>query len=318
MTGAVNGRRRFLFLNPLFHKKGEIMVTTPPTEKTGSTIRLKNGRVLGYAEYGSPGGKPVLYFPGVPSSRLLHPPEEPARRIGVRIIAVERPGYGLSDNQKGRRLCDWPGDVSEFADGLGIERCPVIGTSGGGPYALACAWQMPDRVTRAAVVSGVGPTDLPGFVEEMPSIRRMGAVIARKAPWLLPLALGLFMNPRHNPEKFFQNMVSGNSEADRRLLNRPEMKAMLIGNYQEATRRSMQGFARDSIILSNPWGFQPEDIRVPVGLWHGEDDANVSISAARYLATAIPGCQAHFVPGEGHWLILEHFQEILEWLMDGS
>jgi pimeloyl-ACP methyl ester carboxylesterase len=282
-----------------------------PSINNEMRVTLKDGRVLGYAEYGELTGKPVLYFSGTPSSRRLHPPIEPTFSLGVRLIVVERPGYGLSDFQKGRRLLDWPEDVSAFADALGLDRFPVVGVSGGGPYAAACACKIPERVTRAAIVSGVGPTDLPGSIEEMPRIRQIGASIARRAPWLLSSVLWLVANPQRNPERFFQRMVSGNSPVDREIISQPEIKAMLMENYREATRHGVQGFAQDSIILSNPWGFQLEDISIPVDLWHGEEDANVSISAARYMAHTIPNCRATFIPGKGHWLFYECWGDIL-------
>ncbi len=278
-------------------------------------VKLKDGRFLGYAEYGDGTGRPVLYFPGTPSSRLLHPPEGPTASLGARLIVVERPGFGHSDFQKGRQLLDWPKDVSEFADVLGIDRFPVVGISAGGPYAAACAYKIPERVTKAAIVSGVGPTDVAASMHEMPRIRRAGASVARNAPWLLRAILWLVANPNRNPEQFFRIMASGNSPVDQEILSRPDIKMMLMDNYREATRAGMRGFARDAIILSNPWGFRFEEISIPVYLWHGEEDANVSISAARYAAHKIPDCRATFLPGKGHWLHREHWEQILRLIL---
>ena len=279
------------------------------------TIALIEGRRLGYAEYGDPQGTPVLYFPGTPSSRLMHPPIEPTIALGVRLFVLERPGYGLSDFQEQRKLLDWPNDVTAFADTLGFDRFPVVGVSGGGPYAAACAFKLPGRVTRAAIIGGVGPSDLPGAIDELPRPRRWGARLARQAPWLLKTVLWLTANPQRDPQRFFERMVSGNSTVDQGIICRPEVKAMLLENYREATRNGLRGFAHDSIILSNPWGFRPQEISTPVLLWHGEEDANVSISAARYLAHSIPNCQARFLPGKGHWLFYECWAEILKQLL---
>ena len=278
-------------------------------------IRLKDGRFIGYADYGDPGGKPVFYFPGTPSSRLVHPPEAPTKALRVRLIVLERPGYGLSDFQKDRSLLDWPIDVLECAESLGIEQFPVAGGSGGGPYAAACAFCLPERVTRAAIIGGVGPTDLPGALHEMPRIRRMGAAVARKTPGLLAALLWLVANPVRDPESFFRRMRSGSSPVDRAAVERPEIKAMLFAGWQEAARGGLRGFAQDSIVLSNPWGFRLEDIQVPVDLWHGEQDRSVSLSAAKWMAGAIPSCTAHFLPGLGHWLALECWEEILRALL---
>jgi pimeloyl-ACP methyl ester carboxylesterase len=288
------------------------MSGTPAKE---GAIKLKDGRLLGYAEYGDVAGRPVLYFPGAPSSRLFHPPDEATTSLGVHLIVMERPGYGLSDFQRGRSLVDWPLDVTAFADVLGLDRFPVVGVSAGGPYAAACAARIPERVTRAAILGGVGPADVPGALQDLPRIRRAGAAIARNAPWLLPAILWLVANPNRGPENFFRKMISGNSPVDREVLSRPEMKAALTENFREAMRQGVRGFAQDAVILSRPWGFRLEDISIPVHLWHGEEDANVSLSAARAVARAIPNCRATFLPGEGHWLFLEHWKEILERLL---
>ena len=286
------------------------MVSNSHTVTNDKRVRLPDGRALGYAEYGDPAGRPVLFFPGAPSSRLLHPPEPPTQASGIRLIAVERPGFGLSDFQPGRTLLDWPDDVVAFADELGLDRFPVVGISAGGPYAAACAYKIPQRVTAAAIISAVGPLD-PSAIQEMPRVRQLGAQMARNAPWLLGPLLWLVSNPHRNPEKFFERMVSGNSEDDRAVLVQPEMKSMLMRNYLEATRAGMRGFARESIIVSNDWGFSPEHITIPVCLWHGDEDHNVSLSAIRRLVKAIPRCSATFVPGEGHWLILKYWDRIL-------
>ena len=274
-------------------------------------VRLGDGRALGYAEYGDRAGTPVLLFPGTPSSRLIHPPEGPTRAMGARLIVVERPGFGRSDFLPRRTLLDWPDDAAAFADALGIERFAVVGISGGGPYVAACAFKIPHRLTQAAIVSGVGPTDLPGSLQEMPRIRHASAMVARHAPWLLRPLLWLLGNPHHGPERFFRRMTAQNADVDRSIAHRPEVKAMLMQSYLEATRAGVRGFATEAVIMSNPWGFRLEDISMPVRLWHGEADANVSLSAARHMADTIPNCRATFLPGEGHWLFLEHWEEIL-------
>ena len=278
-------------------------------------IRLPDGRALGYAEYGNPQGKPVIFFAGAPSSRFLHPPTEPTEVLGARLVMLERPGFGLSDFQPRRTLLDWPDDVVAAADALKLGRFAVAGISAGGPYAAACAYKIPQRLTTVAIISGVGPMDTPEAIEEMPRVRQLGTRVARTAPWLLTPILWLVSNPHRDPERFYERMLSGNSDADRTLLSRPEMRALLLRNYLEATRAGMRGFARESIIVSSPWSFSPADITVPVYLWHGEDDANVSLSAARHLAKTIPNCQARFLPGEGHWLILSRWEEILSELL---
>jgi pimeloyl-ACP methyl ester carboxylesterase len=122
-------------------------------------------------------------------------------------------------------------------------------------------------------------------------------------------------NPTRNPELFLRRMLSGISAVDQKILSRPEIRRMLMENYSEAMRAGVRGFAREAVILSNSWGFRLEDISIPVDVWHGEEDANVSLSAARHVANTIPVCHATFLPGKGHWLYLEHWEEILSSLL---
>jgi len=299
------------------------MVTMHTNEASGRAgeypsrqIRLSDGRMLGYAEYGEPDGKPVLLFPGAPSSRLMYTPEEVTRAAGVRVVVAERPGFGLSNWQPRRRLLDWPEDATGLADALGLQRFAVLGVSAGGPYAAACAFALPERVKRTAIVGGVGPVDAPGGTKDMPRMRRLGVAVARHAPWLLRPLLWWTANPQRDPQGCLRRMLAGSSAVDLAILEQPEVKARLLANYLEATRQGVRGFAQDSLILSSPWGFRLAHVRVPVDLWHGEQDHSVSLSAAHYMAEAIPLCHARFLPGEGHWLFLQHWGEILAALVD--
>src|SRR5437867_366139 len=121
-------------------------------------LTLSSARRLGWAEYGARGGRPVLVFHGLPGSRKQrHPDGEISLDLGARMLHLERPGFGISDPAPGRTLAGWARDVSEACDLLGVETMRILGVSGGGPYALACAAALGLRVERIAVVSGVGP-----------------------------------------------------------------------------------------------------------------------------------------------------------------
>jgi len=276
---------------------------------------LRDGRRIGGAEYGAAGGDLVFFFPGTPGSRFRHPPEPPSLQRGARILVLERPGFGLSDYQPRRQLLDWPADVQEIAAQLGLKRFRVVGVSGGGPYALACAYRLGDRLQAAAVVSGVGPTDKPGGLRGMPRVRQLAAWLARHAPGILELLLRRAGNPHRDPEGFYRKMLAGNDPQDQAFLSRPEVKQEMMRNYLEATRQGVQGLAREGVIVSRPWGFRLAGITAPVSLWHGEADRNVSLAAARTMAEAIPGCRAHFLPGQGHMLLWECWDQILAELM---
>lgn len=125
---------------------------------TNLTCRLPDGRTLGYAEFGCPNGRPLMWFHGFPMSRLDGwAADRIARRRGIRVIAPDRPGFGLSTFQPSRRIVDWPADVKALADHIGIKRFAVLGLSGGGPYAVACAYALPKQTMTACGVLIGGP-----------------------------------------------------------------------------------------------------------------------------------------------------------------
>jgi pimeloyl-ACP methyl ester carboxylesterase len=276
------------------------------------TIKLPDGRTLGFAEYGDPSGRPVLFFPGTPSGRLFHHPDESiALSLGARVLTVDRPGYGLSDFQPGRTLLDWPSDVIALADALEIGRFAVAGTSGGAPYVAACALRIPDRLTAAAIVGGLGPIDWPGATEGMPGERRVGVRLGRRVPWLVRPLLWLRLNPHRSPEGFYERIVAQSSQVDRDILARPEIRAMLVANWAEANRSGVRAYAWETVIFSRTWGFRLEDIAMEVQLWHGEEDVSMPVAVGRHVARCIPNCHPTFLPGEGHFLLFDHWEEIL-------
>jgi pimeloyl-ACP methyl ester carboxylesterase len=246
---------------------------------------------------------------------LLHPDEEVTRSLGARLIIVERPGFGLSDFQPGRRLLDWPDDVIELADYLGLNQFAVVGISGGGPYVAACAYKLPTRLTAAAMVGSAGPVDMPGAAAGMPRIRRVGAAIGRRAPGLLRPLMWLLQNPSRDPIRFFERYTSHNLGPDRVLLTQPQFREMLQSSYAEATRQGIRGFAWEVRIVSQPWGFRLEDISMTVDLWHGEQDTSIPTSAAKAMANAFPSCRTHFIEDEGHFLLFNRWREILSALI---
>lgn len=278
------------------------------------TIRLRDGRTLGYAEYGEPRGKPLLVFHGSPGARLqVRAAHRPALARGIRVIAPDRPGLGLSTRSPGRQIADWPGDVRELADALGVGRFPVIGVSGGGPYAAACAWRLPDRVVRAGIVSGVGPPGHgPTLCSGLRSMERALVNLALGTPWLMRAAMAVGAVPcRRWTERIYVRLRKLASPADRAILDRPEVAECLIAAMKEAFRHGGLGPAEELLLLARPWTFRPEEIRVAVRLWHGEADRIVPVEMGRYLASAIPNCQAEFIPGAGHYVVFDRIGTLL-------
>jgi pimeloyl-ACP methyl ester carboxylesterase len=277
-------------------------------------LLLSDGRRLGYAHYGPPGGQPLLYFHGHPGSRLeARFASASAEAAGFRLIALDRPGYGRSDFLPGRAITDWPGDVAPVADQLGIETFSVAGASGGGPYALACAWRLPARVTRAAVISGVGPFQVPGITAGMRWQNRVGFRLGSRWPPLASaIARSMHRGITSNPERTMDALAAAMSPADAEIVRRPDVRALLMADITEAFRQGSQGAAWDIVLLGRPWGFSLHEIQPEVHLWQGEADTLVPPAMGRYLAQQIPHCQARLLPGEGHLLIIEHMPEFAE------
>lgn len=277
-------------------------------------ISLRDGRRLGYAEYGDPEGKPVFFFHGLPGSRRQrHPDDSIATDLGARIIAIDRPGYGLSDFQKGRTLLDWPDDVAQLADSLNIDQFAAMGVSGGGPYLLACAYKMPERITSATVISGMGPIDNPDVVKSMLPSMRLGLGIAPKVPWaFVHLALDpIAKMVSQNPLGAKKLLPSSAPEADKKAFARPDIQEVDRQDLSEAYRNGAQGAFWEVVLLASPWGFRLEDIRKKILLWHGEDDTTVPQQMGRYVAGTLTNCKSTFYPGEGHTLIYNYWREIL-------
>jgi pimeloyl-ACP methyl ester carboxylesterase len=283
------------------------------TSQSDCFILLRDGRKLGYAEYGDPLGEPVFLCHGMPGSRLMqHPDPSIAIENNVRLIVPDRPGMGLSDFKPGRQLLDWPADVEELANHLGITGFVVAGISGGGPYAAACGFVMPDRVGCVGLISSVGLINTPGAMMGMLPSNRMGYSVGRWMPWFLwSMAFSLYYGDfRHHPEKLAK-MQEGEPAADHIIFEKSGVRQVFINNFAEAFRQGTVGLARDGWLLSRPWGFPLQGISVPVYLWQGEADVIVTPAMGKHMASQIPKCSARFYPGEGHLVFITHWQEIL-------
>jgi pimeloyl-ACP methyl ester carboxylesterase len=281
------------------------------TDRTNRQIKLRDGRKLGYAEYGSPDGKPVVYIHGFPSSRLdwtIFDAGKTAEELKALIIAVDRPGMGLSDPKPDREILDWPDDVIELADALHVDHFAILGISGGGPFTAACAFKISKRLSTVAIVCGMGPSEAPGAKEGM-SMFLPGQPSEIRRQVLTDIA--------SDPDQIVLQMQGMAPEPDRLLLDQPELAKAFVDAAREALRSGIEGADRDALLYARPWGFQLKDITTEVHLWHGEQDINVPISVGRYVADSIPICRANFFPDEGHFSIARnHIRDILSVLVN--
>ena len=278
-----------------------------------NVLRLRDNRLLGYAEYGVPSGQPVIFFHGMPGSRLQGAlGHESAIRQNVRLIAPDRPGYGLSDFKPKRRILDWADDVVELADALGIDRFAIGGISGGGPYVAACALRIPHRLIGAAIISGVGPFEAPGATDGMSRQNRALFAMARRVPPLARASLSVMgMIATRWPQRAIEQMKRAMPPPDRAVLEQPGMADRFAEDVAEAFRCGSRGATWEAQLYARPWGFRLEDIAMEVHLWQGGEDVNVAPSMGRYQAQAIPNGKLTFYENEGHLVGITHLDEIL-------
>lgn len=269
---------------------------------------LPDGRRLGYAEQGAPDGTPVLFFHGAPGSSHMHADmNDMAGRRGIRLIAVDRPGYGLSAPQPGRRMLDWPDDVAALTDALGIARFTIIGFSAGSPYALACAYKLPDRVTKVALAGALAPLDFPGVMAGMSPMASGLYALAQANPDELRAT---FAAVAPTPAALLAAMSASAGDWDKQVLQ--DRAAEFEAEYTQTLRGGVEGVASDFVLLSNPWGFPLDEINTEVLLWCGTDDCNTPPAMTNYLASVLSNCHTHMLPGEGHFALYGHWEEILE------
>jgi pimeloyl-ACP methyl ester carboxylesterase len=287
------------------------------TNKTNQTIKLQDGRQLGYARYGAPSGKPVLYFTGGNSSRLEGKWfEETAQQQNIDLIVPDRPGFGLSDFQPGRRFLDWPDDVAQLANALDIDEFAVFGLSGGSPHVAAVCYKLPERVTRAAIVSGVAPPEIPNRFKGMWPPVRMIFFTARYLPTINRMALKGMGNFYADKEQMLKRMKQALPAPDVVLIEaRPEVIDIFSAAAREAHRNGLDGDAWEWRLYVHPWGFDLGDVRTEIGLWYGQYDQNAPVGMGHYLHQRFSNSQLTVVQDGGHFsTINNHIGVIFDFL----
>lgn len=281
------------------------------TSANDKTVRLHDGRQLGYAQYGASDGKVVVYCHGGLSSRLdISWADEICRQCDVRLLAVDRPGMGLSDPKHGRTLLSWADDVGGLVDALGVQRFAALGWSLGGPYALACGFAMPRRVLAVGMVGALLPTTAEciaelGWFEDR--------VLLNLQPHHAPLFAAALNMVRFLPPPvvkwFLLTHVSCASDIDEVRNHSPEYVARL---FREALRQGPSGVLDDYRAVSGDWGFNLQDVAVPVYSWQGVDDNICPLSMAKRYNTHFKSGELIEMPELGHFLLLRKLPEILD------
>ena len=278
------------------------------------SVKLSDGRSLSFARFGDPSGKPVFYFHGFPGSRLEPQSNHDAfLKAGIQLLALDRPGIGHLTRKNKRKLLDWPDDVVEVAKILKLEKFSILGVSGGGPYALACARAIPGYLNKVTVACGLGPIDAPNATSGMMLSNRVLFRYGKFFPPVLHLSTFLMVRQLSSkPAKGLKKFVEGLPEPDRLVLSKTDAQDFVAASAVEGVRQGSGPLLEEIGIYSRSWGFKLEDLNVPVSLFQGEVDIDVPASMARHQASLIPDCEINLYPDDGHFsLLVNHIDEII-------
>jgi pimeloyl-ACP methyl ester carboxylesterase len=225
-----------------------------------------------------------------------------AGHLALRVIAPDRPGFGQSSFQPDRQIIDTIADIRQLSEQLQLERFYVLGLSGGCPYALACSWGLPERIIQTTVVAGLGEFAKSCHASNMPGFAKMTLRTTVRFPRTIQSFYGTVVASlvKGNATLLHWLLGSGSCRADQAIWRNAEIADLFAASLQEAFARSGSGPAYELRLISKPWGFRPEDIRVPVHLWHGEQDNTVPAGMSREHHEKIPDSRLAIVPGEGH------------------
>lgn len=283
----------------------------------GDAVELSDGRTLAYAEYGDPAGAPVFFFHGTPGSRISGSVARDTKAdVGARVVAPERPGFGRSDYQPGRSFADWTDDVAALADELGFDEYAVVGFSGGGPYALACAAHTPERVRRCAVVSGVGPpgvarTDREPLDRALAASTRLSTHLGRPFVWLMRYVI--------DDADSFTDVVGDPKDGDLADPRLGETGRIMLSDFREGVRQGTVAVAADYAVLSREWDFDLADVAAPTHVFHGSDDDNAPLAAGKHVARKVPGAELTVYAGAGHFRpVIEQVRDVYGWAVEGT
>ncbi len=289
----------------------------PP--RRDETIKLRDGRRLAYAEWGDAEGAPVFFFHGNPGSRLYCPNAPVTASAHVRLLTLDRPGVGRSDVLPRRTFADWPKDVIEVADALGIDRFGVVGWSAGGPYAAACAALVANRLTAVGIgacraLSQFNVVENPAAYGELTADERQLFQLAQRDPDAAALAAAEADEERvralwDNPDGWFNQVQL--PEVDQQYLEDPGRRRAFLEAMREGVRQGPDAFAWEEIDVFLPWGFRLADIAIEVHVFHGEQDAWVARRHVDFLVATLPRARLTAWADAGHGPG-RHWREILQ------
>lgn len=275
---------------------------------------------MGFSDIGSESDRPVIFLHGTPSSRLEGLGfAKLAKSAGIRVLTPDRPGIGLSSLQPGRKLLDYPQDISDLAHHLGIDRMSIIGGSGGGPYAVACAFALPrERLRSVGVLAGMGQARRGAF-EQLRWQNRLLLRVATGAPGLvgsiLDRTLVKYAREPARLQAFLSKCIAILPKDDQRIMKEnPEALKALTDMFVAHLHLGSQGFLDEARVTMDEWGFELDEVQYEgVKLWYGEEDTATPAEIGRQLAKGLKGATLRVFAGQAHFgLMMEHGDEIVQ------
>lgn len=277
-------------------------------------LTLEDGRDVAWRWWGDAGGIPVLRIQGTPSSRLYRNPDSDVQRsLGVRYLMADRPGYGGSTRKPGRGIADVIDDLVALLDHFNIDRIPAMGTSGGGPHVLALAARHPERVSAATVVVGASHL-VDDEVKQLVGVNATGYALADQG-WQPLFEFLRDVRLRLLSEEGMRGVLADAPPADRKIMDDPAMQRIERESLAETLKQGAEGWTDESFAMHGRWDFDPADVRTHVTWWHGDDDKNAPLSAARREMSTMPDVDLRVWHGEGHLVSLTHDREIVQELI---
>ncbi|MBA1146902.1 alpha/beta hydrolase [Ectothiorhodospiraceae bacterium WFHF3C12] len=278
---------------------------------TPTTLTRPDGRRMTWCEYGDTGGRPIIYCHGMPGSRLEHAYADAlARGRCQRIIVPDRPGYGGSTPWSGRSVADYADDAAALLDHLDLETCDVIGFSGGGPHALACATRMSERVGRLALVSSWAPFELAGTDGMAEAFQQLWELAASD----FAAFSDTLTDAIEASGGAYGMLLGGAIPVDQAIFEDEALAAAYRRNLEEAVSHGLDGMLGDARAMIADWQVDLDRLSCPTRIWHGTLDPNAPIVMGRWLQSTLKHAELTEWPDAGHFASFQRWGEVLDFL----
>ena len=284
-------------------------------QKNYQVLQLEDGRNLAWQEYGDPNGEPLIHCHSVLGSHqeLALNADEISRQKLVRLIVIDRPGFGASDPNPKTSYTNWVNDLVQLTDHLALEKFSLTGYAMGGIYALACAHEIPNRLNKVILISAGMPAESFSDYEKIIPLYKMNIRLARYLPKVYKLLSDVLVKGIINdPAGFFNQLSEKMDKADQKIMANEVFKTEMFASLQEAFRQGGKAIAYEIIQLMHDWEFEPADINVPVTLWHGDCDHHVPLVLSKRFEKHIKETKYFIHEGQGHYLFYTHWGDVLD------